>query len=345
MPHHCCVPGCTSNSREKTVEAISFHSFPKDRALAREWIAKIRRDVGDHFQVNEHTKVCSLHFEADAYYSGSRKRPDDKKLTTVTRQKLKGDAIPTKFFWSTPARSRRAPTVRESLPPRKRRKIDCRPSGSSGASEDNVDEASRDELQSDDDSTHQHCVCVSVLNVDKEVLKSKSDKCASLEEEVNTLKAANLQLGSHVFSFSQIEQQDKLVKYYTGFSTGLMFMACFNFLKSSAEVMRTWKGSSTTPEIWEQHGSKRGSKPKLSLIEQFFLVMVRLQLGLGEVDLAQLFKVSESPVSRNVITWLDVMYHKLHQLPIWLSWCKIATILQKMVSINPNHHRLHRVLY
>ena len=47
--------------------------------------------------------------------------------------------------------------MRESLPPRKRRKIDCRPSGSSGASEDNVDEASRDELQSDDDSTHQHC--------------------------------------------------------------------------------------------------------------------------------------------------------------------------------------------
>ena len=33
MPHHCCVPGCTSNSRDKTVEAISFHSFPKDRAL------------------------------------------------------------------------------------------------------------------------------------------------------------------------------------------------------------------------------------------------------------------------------------------------------------------------
>ena len=48
MPHHCCVPGCTSNSCDKTVEAISFHSFPKDRALVREWIAKIRRDVGDH---------------------------------------------------------------------------------------------------------------------------------------------------------------------------------------------------------------------------------------------------------------------------------------------------------
>ena len=106
-----------------------------------------------------------------------------------------------------------------------------------------------------------------------------------------------------------------------------MFMACFNFLKSSAEVMRTWKGSSTTPEIWEQHGSKRGSKPKLSLIEQFFLVMVRLRLGLGEVDLPQRFKVSQSTVSRTIITWLNLMYHKLHQLPVWLSRRKITKLM------------------
>lgn len=71
----------------------------------------------------------------------------------------------------------------------------------------------------------------------------------------------------------------------------MMFMACFNFLEMSAKVMRTWKGSSTTPETFEQHDTKRGSKPKLSFIEQFFLVMVRLWLGLGKVDLAQRFKV------------------------------------------------------
>ncbi len=74
-------------------------------------------------------------------------------------------------------------------------------------------------------------------------------KCASLKE-VDTLKAAaNLQLGSHVFSFSQIEHQDKLVKYHIGFSTGLMFMACFNFLESLTKDMCTWMGSFRTPDI------------------------------------------------------------------------------------------------
>ena len=35
-----------------------------------------------------------------------------------------------------------------------------------------MDEASCEETQSDDDSTHQHCACVSVINAEKEVLKS-----------------------------------------------------------------------------------------------------------------------------------------------------------------------------
>ena len=171
MPHHCYFPGCTSNTCGKTLEAVSFRSFPKD-VLALEWIAKICRYVGDHFQVNEHTKVHSLHFETDAYCCGSRRRLDDKKLATVTCHKLKTDAIPTEFLWSTSARSRKTPTVRKLLPPRKHRKFDCRPSGSSEAAVKIVDEACREETQIDDDSTHQHCVCVIILNAEKEVLKT-----------------------------------------------------------------------------------------------------------------------------------------------------------------------------
>ena len=59
---------------------------------------KFCRDVGANFPVNEHTKVCSLHVEADTYSSGSRRRPDEKKLTSVTLSKLKRDAVPTKLF-------------------------------------------------------------------------------------------------------------------------------------------------------------------------------------------------------------------------------------------------------
>ena len=115
----------------------------------------------------------SLHFETDAYCCGNRRRRlDDKKLATVTCHKPKTDTIPTELLWSTFARSRKTPTVCKLLPPRKRRKFDFRPSGSSEAAVKIVDEACCEETQIDDDSTHQHCACVIILNAEKEVLKT-----------------------------------------------------------------------------------------------------------------------------------------------------------------------------
>ena len=90
---------------------------------------------------------------------------------------------------------------------------------------------------------------------------------AKLSEEIDTLKAANLPLALMYLALARLSTMIlKLVKYYTDF---LMFMACFIFLESLAKILPTWKGSSTAPEIWELHGTKRGSKPKLSLINQF----------------------------------------------------------------------------
>lgn len=156
----------------------------------QEWIAKICR-LGIIFKSTS-TRKC-------VHYISFRRR---QKMTRVTSQKLKGDATPTKFLWSTRARSRKTPTVRESLPPHKRRKIDCRALGSSEVSEENADEASREEIQSEWcwQYTHQHCACVSVLNAEKDVLEwnaKLSDKCTSLEEKVDTLNIFRLAVTQH----------------------------------------------------------------------------------------------------------------------------------------------------
>ena len=119
-------------------------------------------------------------------------------------------------------------------------------------------------------------------------------------------------------SYERIKESNHLVNYYTGFSSALMFMACFNFLRGAAGSMRPWKGSASTAEDQAQHGNKCGPKPKLSLVNQFLLVMMRLRLGLGEVDLAFRFEVSQSTVSRLFVSWVNLMYHKFKQLPIWL---------------------------
>ena len=101
-------------------------------------------------------------------------------------------------------------------------------------------------------------------------------KVAQLEAENKELQADAEKGKTHAFSISRMKLSDRLVSFYTGFSSYLMFTACFNFLRESASTMRSWQGSRTVPEDVPQEGKKPGSKAKLDLEEQFFLVMVHL---------------------------------------------------------------------
>jgi len=53
------------------------------------------------------------------------------------------------------------------------------------------------------------------------------------------------------------------------------------------------------------------------------MVMVRLRLGLNVEDLADRFYVSPSTVSRIFITWINLMYVKFKELPMWMSRSKV----------------------
>ena len=50
-----------------------------------------------------------------------------------------------------------------------------------------------------------------------------------------------------------------------------------------------------------------------------FLTLVRLCLGLLEQDLADRFSASQSTVSRITCTWINFLYLKLKQIPMWPS--------------------------
>ena len=56
----------------------------------------------------------------------------------------------------------------------------------------------------------------------------------------------------------------------------------------------------------------------LPLMEQFFMTLLRLQLGLMEQDLAHRFGVSQSTASRVTTTWINLLYLKLKEILIWM---------------------------
>ena len=53
----CCVPGRKNSTKRN--RNISFHKFPKNQKLRKEWIHWIGRQ---NFSPNEHHRVCSEHF-------------------------------------------------------------------------------------------------------------------------------------------------------------------------------------------------------------------------------------------------------------------------------------------
>ena len=98
--NYCYVPFCRNSSGQREerehlgLQRISFHSFPTDDKMKKEWVVEIRRDPGINFTVNKHTKVCSEPFG-----------PNDSVATIsgfpTVRARLQSNAIPSIFPWST----------------------------------------------------------------------------------------------------------------------------------------------------------------------------------------------------------------------------------------------------
>ncbi|XP_044172209.1 uncharacterized protein LOC122956581 [Acropora millepora] len=106
MPQNCCVPECKKKTYVENGVKISFHTFPAERKLFMKWIVAIRRDIGKHFQVTTHTRVCSRHFKTSDYLPSLAGR----------KRTLKPTAGPSVLHWKkrSPVK-RKAPTRRSPI--------------------------------------------------------------------------------------------------------------------------------------------------------------------------------------------------------------------------------------
>ncbi|XP_070549676.1 uncharacterized protein [Ptychodera flava] len=102
------------------------------------------------------------------------------------------------------------------------------------------------------------------------------------------------------FSVDKFKNNDEDVSFYTGFPDFERFKICFEYFGESVNHI-------TSP------------RDKLTPLNQFFLVMCRLRLGLFEKDMAERFEISVSTVSRICSKWIDLMYYDLKEIDIWPS--------------------------
>ena len=148
-----------------------------------------------------------------------------------------------------------------------------------------------------DASVNTDLTCV-MLDSSEEELKRVKKKLGVSQKECDELEE------KCVLQLSNIRDDNDKVRFYTGFSTIALLMVYFNFLGPSVSKLNYWHGSSQTTHM----KSGKGRKRVLSPLEEFFLVLVHLRLGLFEQDLAYRFGISQTTVSRIIFTWINFLY-------------------------------------
>ena len=167
---------------------ISYFKFPEEKNMFKKWIVVIRRDVGEYFQVTEHTRVCSRHFKQDDFKLSFAKRNRDLKTT----------AVPSVFAWrkESPVK-RKSPTKRSSIKQKKATKT----TKTKATTEETI--ASVNTIESGDflsstctnvesDTTESKC-----LNVETNTVKV-NNPTKDLQRIVFDLKSANERLSQEI---------------------------------------------------------------------------------------------------------------------------------------------------
>ena len=151
----------------------------------------------------------------------------------------------------------------------------------------------------------------------------------------------------HEFSFEQLcamcnteKKKEKYFKHYTGLKSSQKFLQLLDFLAPNTKEepnivywsIKRWKNSRINTAMLfdsdvgdsnsesdsdsnDQHSAAK--KRLLSNEDEFLLVLMKLRLGLKNLDLSMRFFLSEPAASDIIISWINYLYIRLSSLKIW----------------------------
>ncbi|KAK2153699.1 hypothetical protein NP493_2271g00004 [Ridgeia piscesae] len=156
---------------------------------------------------------------------------------------------------------------------------------------------------------HQHTQTTKGHDSDIVAVKIKNvilnHEIAKLRQQLAECQETNEGVPGGHFGIHDVKDNDAKCKFYTGL-TWDQFMCVWNYLGSAKDKVCYWNQQLKTGE---KSPSKRpGVRRKLSPLNEFFLMMVRLRVGLLNTDLAYRFGISPSSVSKIVTSWIQFLY-------------------------------------
>lgn len=127
-------------------------------------------------------------------------------------------------------------------------------------------------------------------------------------DEKKVVKSVSTQAVTPDLCLEDIESSDDKCMFYTGLPNASTIKMLFGKMTDAAEHTQR-NGAS----------AKKGRPRSLRLVDEFFLVLLRLRLGLLLEDLAQRFHISKSTCSNITNQWIPYLSEKLSFLTAWPS--------------------------
>ena len=267
---------CTN--RFKTGSGIGFYVFPVNEDKRKAWIRAVSRDK---WQPKPSDRLCGAHFVKGR----PSKDPNDI------------DFIPTIF--EDKKRRVRVPAVGSMRAERRAKRTKSREEGEDVlATADDLIRCTGKEQSAGGDTTSKDASSQTdpvLLPVDEGYIRKNQElsaKVVALQEEVDSF---HYLYGRYILQL--MSGSDNKTKFYTGLPTYTVFKAVFDFLELKMLHARRDSIKDTS----------KGRKRKVTLMEEFLSVLMRLRLGLVVEDVADRFQISVGTCSRVFHTWIKVI--------------------------------------
>lgn len=128
------------------------------------------------------------------------------------------------------------------------------------------------------------------------------DTASQTESDEKQINSTGTQVDRPVLTYEDISRSNEDVLFYTGIPDAHTFEALFDGMKDDKQLKANTKG---------------GRPSSLRLVDEFFLVLMRLRLGLLLEDLAARFRISVTTCGRIFNKWVDYLDVQLSFLVQW----------------------------
>lgn len=134
-----------------------------------------------------------------------------------------------------------------------------------------------------------------------------------------TMKDFSVQCEKPPKTIEDIENSNEKCMFYTGVPNAQILHALFDEMSDVCENTTRNRNNSESNDRQRTHSESGGRPRRLRPIDEFFLVLMRLRLGLLLEDLADRFFIAKSTCGNIVDKWLDYLHVKFSFLVTWPS--------------------------